>query len=306
MSSEPVSSFPFFDLPAELRNHIYMFMLQNDRDPEDDTFPLNEILRRRDIRALPCVKRNWKSYKIALKWGMYSDDGPSQAQRDLVPLDNTPLDVPRRLGEFVPRRPLPPLLDTTVLRVCKQAYREGTSMMYSNKTISLIIQSDTHRLESMQHRFGDYVKLDKIKNLRLEIQLFDLCPRERTTGSAPFSFQNMPHLRNLQVIVTFSIRHTITYSNIVNMERNFKHISGSSGPLEEVVAAVSDLRKEVNVVWGLSDEEMAKWDIGGHTLMTRKALTDFRNAVLSFHKAFPEEKAKAQAKAPPAASVTED
>jgi hypothetical protein len=289
-------------------------MLQNNRDPEDDNLLLNEILRRRDLRALPCVKRNWKSYKIAHQWGMYNDSGPSQAKRDLVPLDNTPLDAPRRPGEFVPRQPLPPLLDTTILRVCKQTNEEATSMIYSNKTISLIVQSDGPHLECMERCFGDYIEFNEIRNLRLELQTYGgRFSRYKSHGRATphFSLTNMPLLQKLQVLVTSPLTSGRTLDEVRTLERDLKHLAvdrgtGSTGPLEELVLAVSKLPPKVKVVWGLSGEEEVAWDIGGVTLLKQAMLWKLRDAFLTFYKAFLEEKAKAQSKGPPAAEVTED
>jgi hypothetical protein len=186
-------------------------------------------------------------------------------------------------------------------------------MIYSNKTISLIVQSDGPHLECMERRFGDYIKFDQIQNLRLEIQMYGFSMYHlyaRTRTDSPFTLANMPLLRKVQVVVTTPLTDPRTFNEVLKIERAEKHLavrrgSGFTGPLEELVLAVSELQPEVDVVWGLSDEEEAEWDNGGHTLMPRKALTGFRDAVLTFHLAFPEERAKAMAKGPPASELTE-
>ncbi|KAF2828824.1 hypothetical protein CC86DRAFT_404707 [Ophiobolus disseminans] len=114
-----------------------------------------------------------------------------------------------RLGKRVSE--LPPLLETAILRACRQTYSEGTAVLFRTNTFALIVPI-MQRNDNLAAWFPDGLDLSLVRHIRLEYQLEHIAGKTQGLSSSgqlygrttPWAFlRRMESLRTLQLIVTF-------------------------------------------------------------------------------------------------------
>jgi hypothetical protein len=109
---------------------------------------------------------------------------------------------------------LPSLLDTNILRVCRQTYAEGSGIMWKISTFAVAVPMVIHHLEGIElsSRFAG-MDVTRIQHLRLELQLdigFDIgmgigliLKKDRMKTKRWILFQSMRELKTRRIVATF-------------------------------------------------------------------------------------------------------
>lgn len=134
-SLEPKDIFPFMQLPAELRIHIYHMALHRDtplylhaaRPPEKDFEDINTLDADAQLLASP-------------------PDLSARTRRARIP--SPPPDITPPLDPVVP----------TILRLNQQIYKEARSVLYSANTFTLSLVSGIHTLSTLHQRSRSLIK----------------------------------------------------------------------------------------------------------------------------------------------------
>lgn len=237
--------FPFFRLPAELRNRIYEFLLTDTRGPEDFVDPVilvNDLNRRKERRALsdtpaPSTGQSKKSKALGKRYHMLNDNEINIER------------FRKRVCE------LPPLLETAILRVCQQTYNEGSAIMFQGNVFALIVLMGFGGNDDAT-TFPEGLDLSRVQHLRLEIQLESI--------GRHFNFEwrflrQMKALKTVSFIVTVSAeifddtkcRH---FERLWHTMPNYRHL------LQDFIAAIP---RSVDVRTGLTKDEKVRKDYGG-------------------------------------------
>lgn len=132
----PKSIFPFMQLPAELRIHIYHMALHRDtplylhaaRAPDKD---IDDAPNTLDVESCPLASPT---------------DLSTRARRPRAP--SPPPDI------FPPLDPIVP----TILRLNQQTYKEARSVLYSANTFTLSLLSGIHTLSTLHQRSRSLIK----------------------------------------------------------------------------------------------------------------------------------------------------
>lgn len=134
-SLEPKDIFPFMQLPAELRIHIYHMALHRDtplylhaaRPPEKDLEDISTLDADAQLLASP-------------------PDLSARTRRARIP--SPPPDITPPLDPVVP----------TILRLNQQIYKEARSVLYSANTFTLSLVSGIHTLSTLHQRSRSLIK----------------------------------------------------------------------------------------------------------------------------------------------------
>ena len=221
----PLDLFPFLQLPAEIRNQIYELLLTNQRNPSSRVIHGNNLMRRQERRS------RIENRAYAFKSGM-STKSLTLARRYLF-LNSTHATISRLQEPMAKPELTAPLLDTNILSVCKQTYREGMHILYLSHIFAVIVADQAFGLpvasadDRVRHPtyFTDAlppgVDISRIRYLRIELQIGEyrrynpkLGPKFDTMSDSNYflpctwsRFCRMRNLKSLQIVVTFRGDH---------------------------------------------------------------------------------------------------
>jgi hypothetical protein len=250
-----VGVFPFLKLPGELRNRIYEYFFTDTRGPQDLADPvifINDLNRRKERRGTQGNRPvrtglSNKSLKLARKHDILNNNGINTSR------------LKKRITG------LPHLLETNVLRVCRQMYEEGSGVMWEVNVFAIAVPtSDTTggdgQLSSLFATAGVDVK--QIQHLRLEIQLgtclspeFQRLRSLKTKQWAPL--RSMVELKTLRIIATFDQNSNIRCDHF---HRFWHELRFYNMIFQELIEAVP---KSVAITMGLTKEEKFLGDYAG-------------------------------------------
>jgi len=249
--------FPFLKLPGELRNRIYELLLTDTRGPKNFADPviLTNDLRRRITRrtasafGLPPMSTGLskKSFQLAKKFYMLNH-----------------LEMTReRLRKPVSELPL--LLETAILRACRQTYSEGSALLFQKNTFAIIVRT-MDRNDDLASWFPAGLDLSRVRRLRLEYQLEHI--HGKTQGysadlygsTTPWAFiRRMTSLKTLQLVLTFS-DEVEAPAKKEHFERLWHTMRLYRQLMQELIAAIP---KGVEVKMGMTKEDKMRDDYGG-------------------------------------------
>jgi hypothetical protein len=214
--------------------------------PEDtrSEIHVNDLTRRKELRQ---------------RSGYGTNDG-LYSSRTLHHFLNTTPATEARVAQRVTK--LPALLETTILRVCRQTHAEAHQVMYLENTF--IIMFYLHQRPRPFHTmFPSGINVSLIRSLHIEIQLnlFLAEPRYPTAfarASTWTTFGKMPHLKTVQLVVTF--HKPLDPGEARLFAHDWRPISSCDNALQELVAAIPG---HVQVQYGLTEEQTERGDYGG-------------------------------------------
>lgn len=267
----PSSEFLFLKLPAELRLRIYEFVLsparrpgltvQTPSDARGDRFVL--FLASRfpgqieasivaDVDAI--TLGNTLTLRKKLATGYSFSQFILYARALFINVRAKP-GMAMRLHRAM--HTLPPLRDTTILRVCKQIHDEARDYLYSTTTFAVITPTVTIVSNTtgspFQECFPGSIQLARIQKLRLEILLVDTTKPDYTAlnfvDEVFSSFKLMRDLVKLQVVVTY---WTTPSDTPTALQR------------DHLLRIAQAIPAHVEVTWGMTERELEVGDYSGH------------------------------------------
>jgi hypothetical protein len=182
---------PFLKLPGELRNQIYELVLCSAR--LNNVILINDLERRKVMRSFRS-----KNYKL---------DGTTKAMAKLYNIVNeTPATIARL---SVPIVGLAPILETSILRVCRQTYQEALGLYHgalADTTFAYYLPLGANT-ELVPYPCP-WIEISHLRRFLLEIQLhynhdtnnWWLWPEAKKRLRF---FRSMSNLRQLQLVFTF-------------------------------------------------------------------------------------------------------
>jgi hypothetical protein len=202
-----VGVFPFLKLPGELRNRIYEYFFTDTRGPQDLADPvifINDLNRRKERRGTQGNRPvrtglSNKSLKLARKHDILNNNGINTSR------------LKKRITG------LPHLLETNVLRVCRQMYEEGSGVMWEVNVFAIAVPtSDTTggdgQLSSLFATAGVDVK--QIQHLRLEIQL-GTCLSPEFQRLRSLKTKQWAPLRSMVELKTLRISYNMIFQELI-------------------------------------------------------------------------------------------
>lgn len=213
--------FRFLNLPAELRNMVYGYLLINNRCKNDPVFSAPEI--KKGIRKRVAINRRRQTLSKKRE-----EEGKKSVQRRAPTTE--------------------PLAYISILSACKQIHDEAKDILYRKNSFRIAIRNFKwdNNPEYMQLDCGLYGwDFPRITNLQLELSIdwhADLATRVNWVGLT----KAMPALRRLQVFVTLPDPSRWGRSELSDwgqVDWKYKAI------FRDLVAAIP---KSVNVKWGLT------------------------------------------------------
>jgi hypothetical protein len=157
---------------------------------------------------------------------------------------------------------LPPLLETAILRVCRQTNYEGASILYFKNVFALIVPF-SRRTDELQSWFPTELDMAKIQHIRLELQLpayISIHNPSMSDLSAPWPFfRHLKGLKSVRLVVTFDIE-VLAPKEKKRFERFWHVMSIYRHVMQEVIAAIPE---GVEMKMSLTKEEKILRDYGG-------------------------------------------
>jgi len=214
---------------------------------------LNDLNRRKERRTAPGLPAmstglSNKSKQLAKRYHMLNNDESTMA----------------RLKKRVTG--LPPLLQTAILRVCRQTHYEGAAILYCKNVFALIVPF-ARRNDTLELWFPTGLDLTRIQHIRLELQLPTYSFINTTTNtanvynfSAPwFFFRHITALKTVRMTLT-SDNETTAHIEKKRFERFWHIMPVCRQVMQELIAAIP---MGIEVKMGLTKEEKILCDYGG-------------------------------------------
>jgi hypothetical protein len=275
--------FPFCKLPGELRNRIYELLLTDQRDLSNRIIHGNDLQRRAEHRSRT-RRRNFRSLR-----------GYQPLARQHLFLNNTAATLSRLAQPNSKPALKTPLLETSILRVCRQTRQEGMHILYTLNNFAIMVVDPAFDPDfnvdlgtpARSRRLVDALPvgtdISSIRQLRIELQLSgpeDYNPIIGPTHSiyryfrpciwVPFCM--MRDLKSLQIFVTFygDRQNSQSSQSIIKanqskawFERSWRILPAYTNTMRDLVAAIP--KHVETVTWGLSKEQKVNGDYGGLT-----------------------------------------